>query len=134
MDKVILLYLVLILPVEADGFDLTLLHTNDIHSRFEEMNQFGGLCSVDEANEGRCYGGVARRYTKIQEIRNTGRNILLLDGGDQFQGTLWYSYYQGKAASYFNNLIGYNAAVSIYNVFTRNNIYKLKYFIVSINW
>ena len=45
-------------------YDLTILHTNDVHTRIEQTNKYGGSCSEDDANEGKCYGGVARRHTK----------------------------------------------------------------------
>ena len=55
--------------------------------------------------------GVARRYTKIEEIRNLERNVLLLDAGGQYQGTVWFNYYKGEEAAYFMNKLGYNAMV-----------------------
>lgn len=92
-------------------FDLTILHTNDVHARIEQMNKYGGTCSPDDAQEGKCFGGVARRFTKIREIRNTHPNVVLLDGGDQFQGTVWYNYYRGNASAYFINKLNYTVGV-----------------------
>ncbi|XP_074657976.1 5'-nucleotidase-like [Tubulanus polymorphus] len=47
--------------------------------------------------------------TKIREIRNNYTNTLLLDAGDQYQGTLWFYIYKGQAAALFMNLLGYDA-------------------------
>ncbi|XP_013419065.1 5'-nucleotidase [Lingula anatina] len=95
----------------SQGFDLTILHTNDVHAHIEQFDKYGGRCSEDEAAVGQCFGGVARRTTKINEIRNSERNVILLDAGDQWQGTLWFSIYHGLAATHFMNRLGYDAMV-----------------------
>ena len=40
---------------EEDLFTLTLLHTNDVHARFEEFDKNIGTCPV---NSTQCFGGV----------------------------------------------------------------------------
>ena len=118
-NKVIRFYnFVLILDLYLSSalcFELTLLHTNDVHARIEEADVYGGTCSSEDSKAGKCYGGVARRKTVIDEIRRNQSNVLLLDGGDQFQGTLWFNVYKGKEARIFMNLLKYDAMVSIYN-------------------
>ncbi|XP_071831452.1 snake venom 5'-nucleotidase-like isoform X2 [Apostichopus japonicus] len=93
----------------CESFDLRIMHTNDVHARFEQFNKYGSTCSEEDATEDNCFGGVARRVTKINEIRSSYENTLLLDGGDQFQGTQWFYYYQGRAAAYFMNQMSYTA-------------------------
>ncbi|KAI8498432.1 5'-nucleotidase [Branchiostoma belcheri] len=90
-------------------FDLTILHTNDVHARVEQATGGGGSCGDTDALAGKCYGGVARRLTKIREIRETESNVLLLDGGDQFQGTLWFYFYSGLVTAQFMNKMQYDA-------------------------
>ncbi|MDO8494504.1 MAG: bifunctional metallophosphatase/5'-nucleotidase [Deltaproteobacteria bacterium] len=90
-------------------FSLTILHTNDVHARVLEFTASGSNCSAKDSKEGKCFGGVARRATKINEIRAKKKNVLLLDGGDQFQGSLFYTQYKGKEAAVFMNLLGYDA-------------------------
>eukprot|EP00058_Branchiostoma_floridae_P025236 XP_002610726.1 hypothetical protein BRAFLDRAFT_65954 [Branchiostoma floridae] len=51
--------------VSARAFELTVLHTNDVHSRIEEIDPTGGSCNAAEANAGECYGGMARMATKV---------------------------------------------------------------------
>ncbi len=60
---------------------------------------------------GECIGGVARRATEINRLRieENGANTILLDAGDQFQGTLFYTQYKGKEAAQFMNELGYQA-------------------------
>lgn len=91
----------------ARTFDLTLLHTNDNHARIEETGEDSGKCSA----RGPCFAGVARRFTKVSEVRGKEKNVLFLDAGDQFQGTVWFNYYKGAEAAYFMNKLGYDAMV-----------------------
>ncbi|XP_056152197.1 snake venom 5'-nucleotidase-like [Lampris incognitus] len=90
--------------VQVITFELTLLHTNDNHARIDETNRESGRCPKG----GPCFAGVARRFTKITEIRKNEKNVLLLDAGDQFQGTVWFNYYKGSEAAYFMNKLGYD--------------------------
>ncbi|XP_029348962.1 5'-nucleotidase-like isoform X1 [Echeneis naucrates] len=85
-------------------FDLILLHTNDNHARIEETGEDSGKCRAGQP----CFGGVARRFTKVSEIRKKEKNVLFLDAGDQFQGTVWFNYYKGAEAAHFMNKLGYD--------------------------
>ena len=67
---------------------ITVLHTNDVHSHIDAFGPGDGR----NANK----GGVARRATLIQSIRNENPNTLLLDAGDIFQGTPYFNYYGGE--------------------------------------
>ncbi|AXS42111.1 bifunctional metallophosphatase/5'-nucleotidase [Breoghania sp. L-A4] len=99
-------------PALAD-FSMTILHTNDFHSRIEPINKYDSTCGSKDLEEGKCFGGSARFVTKVKERREAieaaGGNVALFDGGDQFQGSLFYTYYKGKAAAEMMNLIGYDA-------------------------
>jgi 5'-nucleotidase / UDP-sugar diphosphatase len=96
--------------VAADGtYDLTILHTNDFHSRFEPISKYDGPCGAEDNAEGKCLGGSARLMTAITDARARADNVILVDGGDQFQGTLFYTYYKGKAAAEMMNKLGYDA-------------------------
>lgn len=67
---------------------ITILHTNDTHSRIDPF-----------PDDGRLYGGlggVARRAALIAAIRKTTDNVLLLDAGDVFQGTPYFNYFGGE--------------------------------------
>jgi 5'-nucleotidase len=95
-------------PAAAD-FTLTILHTNDFHSRIEPINKYDSACAPKDAAADKCFGGSARLITAIRERRAAAKHSLLVDGGDQFQGSLFYSYYKGKAAAEMMNALGYNA-------------------------
>ncbi len=92
-----------------ETFDLTILHTNDVHGRVAQFSESGSRCTPADAAEDRCFGGIARRATIIQQVRQEVDNVLLLDGGDQFQGTLFYTRYKGAEAQQFMNQLGYDA-------------------------
>ena len=90
-------------------YKLTILHTNDFHSRFEPISKYDSGCSEEKNAEGKCFGGSARLKTAIDAVRARGGNVLLVDGGDQFQGTLFYTYYKGRLAAEMMNKLGYDA-------------------------
>lgn len=69
-------------------FKLTILHTNDTHSRIDPFPMDGG------SNQG--LGGVARRAALIKKVRNQEENVLLLDSGDTFQGTPYFNMFGGE--------------------------------------
>ncbi|XP_006823452.1 snake venom 5'-nucleotidase-like [Saccoglossus kowalevskii] len=98
-----------ILPYALCDYKLTLLHTNDVHARFEETDVNSGSCDESEKAAGECYAGVSRRMTEVERIRERDENVLLLDAGDEYQGTMWFFVYKGKATSHFMNWLDYDA-------------------------
>ncbi|MEX0971615.1 MAG: 5'-nucleotidase C-terminal domain-containing protein [Paracoccaceae bacterium] len=90
-------------------YSLTILHTNDFHARFEPISGFDSPCSAEDNAAGECFGGSARLISAVADARARSNNSILVDGGDQFQGTLFYTYYKGAMAAEFMNLLGYDA-------------------------
>lgn len=84
---------------------VTLLFTNDVHGGIEP--------SIDRF--GKPVGGLALLSGIAQSIRKglSGKNagVLLLDAGDQFQGTLISNFNEGKMVIQAMNLAGYDAAI-----------------------
>lgn len=93
----------------AADYTLTILHTNDFHARFEPISKYDSGCSAEDNAEGKCFGGSARLVTALAEARARTNNSILVDGGDQFQGTLFYTYYKGALAAEMMNKLGYDA-------------------------
>jgi len=94
---VFLLIALLSLPALAQddgGFALTILHTNDTHAH-HEPNSNGD-------------GGAARQATVVNQIRAEEANVLLLDGGDRFTGTLFHQQHHGQDSVLIMNAIGYD--------------------------
>ena len=100
--------LALIGGAAAADYSLTILHTNDFHARFEPISKYDSGCSAEDNTAGECFGGTARLVTAIAEARTRSNNSILVDGGDQFQGTLFYTYYKGAMAAEFMNKLGYD--------------------------
>ncbi len=85
-----------VLPVMAQDapFQLTILHTNDVHAHHEPGSSGNG--------------GAARQATVVKQIRAEVPNVLLLDGGDRFTGTLFHQQYRGQDSVQIMNTIGYD--------------------------
>lgn len=78
---------------------ITILHTNDVHSRIEafpEGSKYAGM------------GGFAKRATLIKKIRATEPNVLLLDAGDLIQGTPYFNMFNGTLEIKLMNELGYD--------------------------
>ncbi len=84
-----------------EAYKLRIIHTNDHHARIEPV--IGGTPAAP------IHGGISRRKTLIDAIRDEGGNQILLDAGDVFQGTLWFTQYLGQADLEFYNALGYEA-------------------------
>ena len=88
---------------------LDILHMNDVHSRIQAVSKYNSTCAAEDEAEGKCFGGMARMKTRIDERRSAlesdNANVLVLDAGDQFQGSLFYTTYKGEAAVEFLNMI-----------------------------
>lgn len=82
---------------------LTILHTNDVHSRIDPFPMDGSR------NAGK--GGVAPRATLINKIRSEEKNVLLLDAGDIFQGTPYFNFYGGELEIKMMSMMGYDAGI-----------------------
>jgi 5'-nucleotidase len=87
---------------DSDLFKLTILQTNDTHSRIDPFPLDGGR------NQG--LGGIARRATLINRIRSQNPNTLLVDAGDVLQGTPYFNMYKGKIEYKTMSQCGYDAS------------------------
>lgn len=81
---------------------ITLLHTNDQHSRIDPFPMDGSK------NQG--LGGMERRASLIEQIRASEKNILLVDSGDIFQGTPYFNKFMGAIEIELMNRMKYDAA------------------------
>jgi 5'-nucleotidase len=81
---------------------LTILHTNDQHSRIEPFD----ASYTKNPNQ----GGFARRASLIQQIRNQESNVLLLDSGDIFQGTPYFNFFGGELEFKLMSMMKYDAS------------------------
>ena len=79
---------------------LTILHTNDTHSRIHPF----------KAGKYKGYGGMAERATIINDIRKKNKHVLLFDAGDIFQGTPYFNYFKGELELKLMSEMQYDAA------------------------
>ncbi len=94
------------LPLQAavnpEVIKLTILHTNDVHSRIDPFPMDGGR------NQG--LGGASRRASLIKKIRAQEEHVLLLDSGDIFQGTPYFNLFGGELEFKLMSAMQYDAA------------------------
>ncbi|MBN2367364.1 MAG: metallophosphoesterase [Calditrichaeota bacterium] len=83
-------------------FKLCILQTNDTHSRIDPFPMDGGR------NQG--LGGIARRASLVNRIRNQNPNTLLLDAGDVLQGTPYFNLFKGKLEYQTMTACGYDVS------------------------
>ena len=79
---------------------LTILYTNDVHSRVEPF--------PDNDPKYPNQGGAARRAAIIKKIRSEEKNVILLDAGDIFQGTPYFNFYAGELEYKLMSQMGYD--------------------------
>ena len=72
----------------ANALQLTVLHTNDLHSRFDEVTSTGSECNPKPQSNKKCFGGVARIKHVVDQIKQQDENVIFLNAGDFFQVTL----------------------------------------------
>ncbi|MEO9893069.1 metallophosphatase [Aurantibacter sp.] len=81
---------------------ITILHTNDVHSHIDAFpkshSKFPNL------------GGLARRASLVEQIRQENSNTLLFDAGDIFQGTPYFNFYGGELEFKLMSKLKYDAA------------------------
>src|SRR5690625_5415161 len=77
---------------------VTILYTNDTHGRIDPFPQ--------TAREHAGLGGISRRASLVKRIRQESPNSLLLDAGDAFYGSPWFTLYGGKRQFELMSLVG----------------------------
>ena len=94
----------------AADYTLTILHTNDIHSRVESINKYDSTCNADGEAEGKCFGGMARLKTIIDAERAAmaDQNVVVLMQATRSKDRCLYTY-KGAAEAEFMEAIGYDA-------------------------
>ena len=81
---------------------ISILHTNDMHSRIEPFPKDGGRW----ANQ----GGMTKLASLVSKVRTEQENLLLLDAGDVFQGTPYFNFFGGELEFKLMSKMGYNAS------------------------
>ncbi len=79
--------------------EITLLHFNDFHSQMEPWSQDAGLR----------VGGAAYLAGAANQVRCERPNVLLLNAGDNVQGTPYFNFFRGAAECDVLNALGVDA-------------------------
>ena len=87
---------------DSKAVRLTILHTNDMHSRIEPF--------PENAAQWAGMGGMARRAALIEQVRKQEPNVLLLDSGDIWQGTPYFNFFQGELEYKLMSQMAYDAS------------------------
>lgn len=101
----------------GDNLKLVILHNNDIHGRFDETGVNSDKCQRIDAENNRCFGGLARVAYVVSDYRKRSAAgeippVLFLNAGDTYTGTPWFAAYKDKIVSDFLNLLKPDVIVS----------------------
>ncbi|KAI1161628.1 Metallo-dependent phosphatase-like protein [Nemania serpens] len=91
---------------DSGNYNISFYHINDVHAHLDQFSSSGTDCTKPEKG---CYGGYARVKTVLDETRPEHPDSLLLNVGDEFQGTLFYTFYGGEKIAETLNQIGFDA-------------------------
>ena len=65
------------------------------------------------AERKQCFGGVARLKKEVDALKEEHDNVLFVNAGDFYQGTVWYSRFKWKVVAKFANMLNFTAMVCI---------------------
>ncbi|KAJ8956608.1 hypothetical protein NQ317_012337 [Molorchus minor] len=114
MKTLILTFTVLFIKLtNCEDFKLLILHNNDMHGRFEETEANSGTCKAQHKNVS-CYGGFARTAHEIRRYRRLAQeglapDVLYLNAGDTYVGTVWFSIFKWNISAEFINVLSPDA-------------------------
>ena len=100
-------------PAEAETVSITILHTNDTHSRLLPFSYPASMQGkkISGLPARVNIGGIARRATLIKktraELEQKGTTVLVMDAGDFSDGTPFSIEYNGEADAAAMNVAGY---------------------------
>ncbi|CAG9856081.1 unnamed protein product [Phyllotreta striolata] len=86
---------------------LSIIHFNDFHARYEETEPNGGICR----NHTTCIGGYSRLYSLINSMKRLNPESIVLNAGDVFTGTFWYTVGGWNISQKFMNKLPIDATV-----------------------
>lgn len=90
---------------QQEGWEFTVMHTNDTHGYLAQLTKDQSGKTVYDQTK----ANIAKRAMAVSQIRAQAPNNLLLDAGDVFSGSLYFTKYNGLADVEFMNMLGYDA-------------------------
>jgi len=130
-------------PAPAEPLVVTILHVGDTHSKMEPT-QVRLALDIAEGLKGKAVyaelGGFPNVMAAVEALRRVAPNVLFLHAGDLFQGTLYFTQFQGAADTDFWNLMKLDVATLGNHEFDKgpaillaNLLEKAQFTIVSAN-
>ncbi|KAL2158096.1 hypothetical protein VTH06DRAFT_4664 [Thermothelomyces fergusii] len=105
---------------EEGHFNISFYHINDVHAHLDQFSKSGTDCTNPENG---CFGGYARVKTVLKEMRPLHPDSLLLNVGDEFQGTMFFNFYGGEKIAETINQMGFDAMTLGNHEFDRGDAY-----------
>lgn len=99
---------VLALGKAQELFPLTIIHINDLHARYDDINELAIKCKQSIES---CFGGYARNVATIKRLQAEAVNSLYLNAGDNYFGTLYYDQFKWNITSRMLNILPADAMV-----------------------
>ncbi|XP_052132012.1 apyrase-like, partial [Frankliniella occidentalis] len=101
----------------AANWTLSVVHLNDFHARFDPVSPEFTSCDPNLVNTcvpypcrgTNCVGGIARVATAMDRLRRQHPDSLVLNAGDNFQGSLYYFVHRHAIMSFFLNRLRFDA-------------------------
>ena len=90
---------------EKKGLELTVLHTNDTHSHVAGIDKYGNAAFGTEKS----VGGLGRIAAAVKAAKAEKDNVIFVDAGDQFQGTLFFSVNKSPMLAEINDYMPWDA-------------------------
>ncbi len=94
-------------PQKEAGLELVLLHTNDTHSHVAGIDKYGNAAFDTKKS----VGGLGRIAHAVKRIKAEKDNVLFVDAGDQFQGTLFFSVNKSPMLAEINDHMPWDAMI-----------------------
>uniref|UniRef100_A0A182PNA0 5'-Nucleotidase C-terminal domain-containing protein n=1 Tax=Anopheles epiroticus TaxID=199890 RepID=A0A182PNA0_9DIPT len=88
---------------QQDGplFPLTVIHFNDLHARYNQVNLEGFTCIGQE----QCQGGYPRQVSVVRQLQDEAENSIYVNAGGNFKGTLWYTVHRWEVVAAMLNAL-----------------------------
>ncbi|KAK3356413.1 Metallo-dependent phosphatase-like protein [Lasiosphaeria hispida] len=92
--------------IDTEGhYNISFYHVNDVHAHLDEFSSSGTDCTRPERG---CFGGYARVQSVLKDTRPSHPDSLFLNVGDEFQGTMFFTYYGGEKIAEMLNQLGFD--------------------------
>lgn len=147
--RIFLLFsLFFVLGCNGQNYSLAFIHTADIRANILPVDDNNAACSpygefflsffqylyikLDIAAQN-CTGGSSRLAAFVNMTRQNYPNVVVFDGGDEFEGTLYFQIYDATVTEFVMNTIKYDCMALGTHEFDLGDAYLLQ-FLADVNF